>query len=192
MYRGQAAKMVRLWVHECDRTYLDRLITEKDQQTYKEYLQKAFKNFEEDPEEVFVEDNIFTSFVAVHGGNDKSYIPIKDMPQLKKCLEDRLNDYNAEKAAMDLVLFDMAMEHICRIARIIDMPNGNALLVGVGGSGKQSLSRLAAFILDFEVIQILVSQSYTINELKTDIQEMFIKAGIKAGGIPCVFLLTDT
>ena len=93
---------------------------------------------------------------------------------------------------MNLVLFDIAMEHVCRISRIIDMPAGNALLVGVGGSGKQSLSRLASFILGYDIVQILVSDKYNLGDFKTDIQEFYKKAGVKAGGSNVVFLITDT
>ena len=79
---------------------------------------------------------------------------------------------------MDLVLFNDCMEHITRIARILFQPCGNSLLVGVGGSGKQSLSKLTAFILSYEMFRIVVTTSYTLNDLKTDIQLLFKKTGV--------------
>jgi dynein heavy chain len=68
------------------------------------------------------------------------------MVALKGTLEAKLEEYNEVVARMDLVLFDQAMEHISRIARITIHPVGSALLVGVGGSGKQSLTKLSCFI----------------------------------------------
>lgn len=90
---------------------------------------------------------------------------------------------------MNLVLFEDAMAHICRISRILESPRGNALLVGVGGSGKQSLSRLAAFISGLEVFQITLRKGYGIADLKVDLATLYLKAGLKS--IPTMFLLTD-
>lgn len=67
---------------------------------------------------------------------------------------------------MNLVLFNDAIGHVCRISRILDFPVGNALLIGVGGSGKQSLSRLAAFIIGFDIEQLTVTSNFNINDLR--------------------------
>lgn len=37
---------------------------------------------------------------------------------------------------MNLVLFDMAIHHIARITRVIGSKTGNALVIGMGGSGR--------------------------------------------------------
>ncbi len=58
------------------------------------------------------------------------------------------------KKAMKLVMFLDACEHIARVCRIIRQPQGNALLLGVGGSGRQSLSKIATYIMNYSIRQI--------------------------------------
>ena len=57
---------------------------------------------------------------------------------------------------MPLVLFSQAVEHICHISRIFQKPAGNALLIGVGGSAKQSISILFVFLHEISYFQITV------------------------------------
>lgn len=88
---------------------------------------------------------------------------------------------------MNLVLFQDAMEHICKISRII--ATSDALLVGVGGSGKQSLAKLAAYINGYEVFEIIISSSYNVESFKEDLQKLYENTGLK--GTPTMFLFTD-
>eukprot|EP00918_Siedleckia_nematoides_P047463 GHVU01103954.1.p1 GENE.GHVU01103954.1~~GHVU01103954.1.p1 ORF type:complete len:437 (-),score=89.72 GHVU01103954.1:1052-2257(-) len=111
------------------------------------------------------------------------------MSDLSVTLHEALKEYNETYLAMDLVLFEAAMQHVCRICRIITNPSGHALLVGVGGSGKQSLARLSAHICNYSTTQIAISSNYGVNELKADLQVMFNKAGVKDEGV--LFLFTE-
>jgi dynein heavy chain len=107
---------------------------------------------------------------AVYPGfetNLQVYQQVNDVPALSKLMEMYLEDYNSTTITpMKLVLFTDAMEHVSRICRIISQPLGNALLLGVGCSGRRSLARLAAYMCDFEVFQIEIRKGYGNNEWK--------------------------
>lgn len=118
------------------RVFHDRLIFEEDRDTFMIFIRNALREFEFKEEAILEQPLIYTSFVSAAEGHDKTYLPIRDIAHLKHILENKLSEYNEQVSTMNLVLFEQAMEHICRIARIIDLPVGNALLVGVGGSGK--------------------------------------------------------
>jgi dynein heavy chain len=113
------------------------------------------------------------------------------MRRLVKLADEYLEDYNStSQSPMKLVMFLDAIEHVSRISRIIRQPGGNALLLGVGGSGRQSLSRLACFMEEFDIFQIEITKSYGVTEWKEDLKKVLLSSGLEAK--QTVFLFTDT
>jgi dynein heavy chain len=127
------------------------LVSSENLVTYKalmfDLLRKSFPkfNFTRFFAPTNAENLIYCNFTQGVSG-DRFY---DQMPneKLEFTIVEALKDYNDNFAYMGLVLFEDALKHVCRITRIVLPPSGHALLVGVGGSGKQSLTKLAAFIM---------------------------------------------
>ena len=89
-----------------------------------------------------------------------------------------------------LVMFMDAISHVARITRVLRQPKGNMLLLGVGGSGRQSLSRLSTFMAECRIFSIEITKGYGLSEWRESLKEILLYAGIKAQ--PAVFLFSDT
>ncbi|XP_045152663.1 dynein axonemal heavy chain 10 [Echinops telfairi] len=184
-------QMVRVWRNECLRVFHDRLINETDKQLVQEHIGHLVEeNFSEDLEMVMRDPILFGDFrMALHEEEARVYEDIQDYEAAKALFQEILEEYNESNTKMNLVLFDDALEHLTRVHRIIRMDRGHALLVGVGGSGKQSLARLAAFTAGYEVFEILLSRGYSENTFREDLKNLYMKLGIENKTM--IFLFTD-
>merc|ERR1711871_326083 len=114
------------------------------------------------------------------------------MGNIRERVQFFMGRYNVAMPAtqLNLILFDDALRHMMRISRIIQMPRGSALLVGVGGSGKQSLTRLAAYIGRHTSFQITLTKSYNVASMMEDIRELYKLAGPQRN--QTTFIFTDS
>ncbi|XP_029975539.1 dynein heavy chain 12, axonemal [Salarias fasciatus] len=197
--------MIKLFVHEVFRVYYDRLVEEQDRtwlfklmngilkDHFKEsfdqvfdHLKKGSKLVEEDMQNLLFGDYMKPDLE----GDERLYTEVPSMESFAQVVESCLQEYNQmHKTRMNLVIFRYVLEHLSRISRVLKQPGGNALLVGVGGSGRQSIVRLATSMSHMALFQPEISKSYGMTEWRDDLKMLLKNAGVK--GQKTVFLITD-
>ncbi|XP_056156824.1 dynein axonemal heavy chain 2 [Lampris incognitus] len=183
--------ITRLWIHECFRVFSDRLIDHSDAEAFVGLLaEKLASVFDLTYHNICPnrQPPVFGDFMQ----EPRVYEDLLDTRKLKTFMETQLEDYNLTPGVvpMSLVLFKDATEHITRVVRVISQPRGNMLLVGVGGSGRQSLSKMAAYICEYQVFQVEVTKQYRKQEFRDDIKRLYRLTGVD--NKPTVFLFNDT
>jgi dynein heavy chain, axonemal len=161
--------IIRLWRNETLRVFNDRLINEEDRVIVGEKLLGGLvkSNFDDISENVMANPIIFGDFMTANPTEEthidaKLYEDCGDYERVKKKFDFLLQEFNYDESniEMNLVLFDDALEHLVKVYRIIRFPLGHALLVGYGGSGKQSLTKLAAFSAKYKIFTISLTRGY--------------------------------
>ncbi|TSM04870.1 Dynein heavy chain 7, axonemal [Bagarius yarrelli] len=198
--------LIRLFVHEVFRVFYDRLVDGQDQawlyklmnvivkEHFKENFDLVFDHLKSGKKFLCEEDMrslLFGDYMTPDvDPNDRLYAEVPSMESFSQVVESCLAEYNqTHKNRMNLVIFRYVLEHLSRISRVLKQPGGNALLVGVGGSGRQSITKLATFMAGMTLFQPEISKNYGMNEWRDDLKLLLKKAGMK--GQKTVFLLTD-
>ncbi|XP_063305793.1 dynein axonemal heavy chain 2 [Pelobates fuscus] len=183
--------ITRLWVHECFRVFSDRLVDSSDNEAFVAILSEKLGSLFDLTYHNLCPGKqplVFGDFMR----EPPIYEDITDFQALKNFMKTQLQEQSQQpgSGAKKLVLFTDAVQHVTRIVRVIGQPRGNMLLVGIGGSGRQSLAQLAAYICDYKVFQLEVTRGYRKQEFREDLKKLYRQAGVD--GRPSVFLLTDT
>lgn len=200
---------VRLWVHEVMRVFYDRLTDDLDREwlfktvsgLVKDHFRESFDGIFEHIanggeggkcREEDLRSLMFGDFMNPEAEpEERVYQEIMSLDDMYSVVATCLDEYNnMHKTRMNLVIFRYVLEHLSRICRILRAPGGNALLVGVGGSGRQSLTRLATAMAGYSLFQPEISKNYGLTEWREDIQNFLKTTG--AQGKTTVFLITDT
>ncbi|GMF23629.1 unnamed protein product [Phytophthora lilii] len=191
-----AGKIVRLWRNEVKRIFCDRLTSESDNALVDGAITQILREtFPDEAEVASVDPLIFGDYADCIGRitgqaateDARLYQDMESYRRIRGIFDEALETYNLDNKPMTLVLFEMALEHLSRILRIIRNPLGHALLIGVGGSGKQSLSRLAAFTAGYDLFEIFLTRGYGEAEFRENLKDLYRMLGKK----PVVFLFTD-
>ena len=196
----------RIWVHECLRVFNDRLTSLEDTAILFEKIKHCVKTiFRENFDSAFehlgkvdgfvTEYNLrnltFGDFIEVE--ERKFYQEIVSFDEFGKQARATIDAYVAENSSnpMEVMLFKYSMENICKICRVLCQPSGNILLLGEGGSGRETSARVAAILKEATIFSPPVSPSFTFIHWRAEMKTLLKAAGLD-GKCSVLFLTMET
>lgn len=117
----QTVDIVRLWVHENQRVYGDRMINYTDKDVLVDLMVPEIEKFKLKKEDVFnVERLIYGDYMAGIDGENRPYLQVVDIQEMLTRIIEYLEDHNqGSKSPMKLVMFLDACDHVSRICRVL-------------------------------------------------------------------------
>ncbi|XP_063589657.1 dynein axonemal heavy chain 12-like [Penaeus indicus] len=187
---------VRVWVHEVYREVCDRLMETAEVTAVYQLLIRTIKTSFRDKihvifDKICNEDGSVTEAClervcwGVMGSLDtpaaeRRYEELIDAAQLSQTIAAFVEEYNGQhQTKLNLVTFKYVVQHVSRICRILGRAGGHMMLVGVGGSGRRSLTHLAAHICGHRLVHPRIVARDGYSDLRRVLKDALITAGVE-------------
>lgn len=200
---------LRVWFHETNRVFQDRLIDAEEQLwlfdrmceqindtngAFKDSMDLVFEMYA-DEKGVVQQEGLNSLMFGTYLDMDtevplRKYEEIVKPGKLAQVAQTILAEYNETAPfKMNFIWFTYALNHLNRICRIISMPAGNGLLIGAIDSGRKTLVRLAVLVCRQKLFEPQITPTYGIETWRNDIKCALKSAG--GLGLQTVLLLHE-
>jgi len=166
-------ELVRIWAHEAQRLFCDRLVEKEEKEwcyeTIDNVARKCFAGVDHD--EVLGQQLFYSKWLS----KDTRRV---SKEEIKEFLSARLRVFYEEELDVHLVIFDEVLDHILRIDRVLRQPMGHCLLVGDSGAGKTVLSKFVSWMNGLSIFQIKAHSKYSLDDFNDDLRSVMRRVGI--------------
>jgi dynein heavy chain len=202
-------KICRAWIHETCRVLGDRITHQKDRDTLYMKMKSVINHqMRCQLDQVFVQilpekhkfEDRYTEFDRVMFTDilgespdvtEREYQEQTDMNMIRKKVELELEEYNVtRKDGMNISIFDFAVSQILKICRILRLDKSHGVLIGLGGSGRQTLTKLSSYIMGQQSVTVEVHKNYSFDKWRTDIKKILSDSVVT--NKPSTLVITET
>lgn len=167
-------ELVRVWAHEAQRVFQDRLVTREDKtwsdNALDDAASAAFPGV--DVPVVLRRPLLYSDWLA------RECRSVEREP-LREYARARLHGFADEALETDMVLHDAVLDLALRCDRVLQQPAGHLLLIGVAGSGRTTVARFCAWLRGLALYSVPSARTYDEAHFDDDLRALLRRVGVR-------------
>lgn len=165
--------LLRAWVYEAKRIFLDRLVNKNDEEAYLSLMKSVLEKHFPDHKVQYLEarDLLFSSWIS----DDYSLV---EKDEIYDFLKQRLKTFGEEQIGNELFIHEEMVNHLVGIDRILRQSQGHAMLIGPKRTGKATMIKFVSWLNGHTVMQPALHRNFGITDFDAFLRDMLNRCTI--------------